>query len=340
MKKNYLVMVAICLTSLSLTAQPLITYNGNAPQIGDIYHFSGDNGSYDPGPAGANQNWDFSNIPSSFSSTETAVTPESTPFAGDFPEASIAFHYTGDNEAYSYAEVSTSAMLNDGVGLDPGGNNEYIIHYTDAVMLMQYPFSYSDTYTDSYFSAYTFEGMLTHEWGNIIVTADAWGSVSTPVDTYNNTLRVKSERIFTDSVWMSGIFLYANSYTQTSYEWYTSTSHSPVVSISITGDGTTASYRTDALGVGEELLTHSQISVYPNPATNKIYVKLPKGSKPDMKIYILDLQGKQVTQLIKTGSDEFSADIRLLIPGEYVIPVKMNATKYTTTKFIKTATYH
>ncbi|RLD89941.1 MAG: hypothetical protein DRJ09_05735, partial [Bacteroidetes bacterium] len=103
---------------------------------------------------------------------------------------------------------------------------------------------------------------------------------------------------------------------------------------------TTASYRTDALGVGEELLTHSQISVYPNPATNKIYVKLPKGSKPDMKIYILDLQGKQVTQLIKTGSDEFSADIRLLIPGEYVIPVKMNATKYTTTKFIKTATYH
>ncbi|RLD86710.1 MAG: hypothetical protein DRJ09_11520, partial [Bacteroidetes bacterium] len=217
MKKNYLVMVAICLTSLSLTAQPLITYNGNAPQIGDIYHFSGDNGSYDPGPAGANQNWDFSNIPSSFSSTETAVTPESTPFAGDFPEASIAFHYTGDNEAYSYAEVSTSAMLNDGVGLDPGGDNEYIIHYTDAVMLMQYPFSYSDTYTDSYFSAYTFEGMLTHEWGNIIVTADAWGSVSTPVDTYNNTLRVKSERIFTDSVWMSGIFLYANSYTQTSY---------------------------------------------------------------------------------------------------------------------------
>ncbi len=339
MKKKYLIIIIICLTSLGLTAQTVITYAGNAPQIGDVYNFSGDNGSYDPGPSGINQNWDFSNIPPSFSSTETAVTPESTPFASDFPEANTSFHYTGDNESFSYAEVSTSEMLNDGVGFDPGGDNEYFIHYTDAVKLMQYPFSFNDTYTDSYFSAYNLAELLTHEWGNITVTADAWGSVSTPAGTYNNTLRVKSERTYTDSVWMSGMFLYANTFTQTSYEWYTSTSHSPVVSISITSDGTTASYRTDALGVGEEFLTHSQINVYPNPATNRIDIKLPEGSKVNMDIYIFDLQGKQLAQLKKTGNDEFSADISALAPGEYVIPIKISSTKYATAKFIKTATY-
>ena len=339
MKKKYYVIIVICLTSLGLTAQPVITYNGNAPQIGDIYHFSADNGSYDPGSAGANQNWDFSNIPPSFSSTETAVTPESTPFANDFPEANIAFHYTGDNEAYSYADVSTSAMLNDGVGFNPGDDNEYFIHYTDAVMLMQYPFSYADTYTDSYYSAYSFEEMLTHEWGNITVTADAWGSVTTPEDTYNNTLRVKSERIFTDSVWMSGIFLYANTFTQTSYGWYTSTSHTPAISISVTSDGTTASYRTDALGVEEEALTDLSINIYPNPAINEVHIRLPEGSKPDRTIYMLDLQGKQVAQIKKEGSDEFSADISALAPGEYVILIKIGFTQYTTIKFIKTAAY-
>jgi hypothetical protein len=339
MKKKYYVIVAICLTSLGLMAQPTITYSGNAPQIGDTYNFSGDNGSYDPGPSGANQNWDFSDITPTFSRLETAVTPESTPFADDFPEATIAFHFIGDNESYSYAQISTTEMLNDGVGFDPGGENEFFIHYTDAVKLMQYPFSFSDTYTDTYFSAYNLAELLTHERGNITVTADAWGSVTTPEDTYSNTLRVKSERVYTDSVWMSGIFLYVNTYTQTDYEWYTATSHTPVISISNTGDGSSVTYRTDGVGIGEDQAHQSQINIYPNPATNKINVKLPKGTNTDMYIYIFDLQGKQVAQLKKTGNDQFSADISALASGEYVIPIKINSEKYTTTKFIKTARY-
>ncbi len=341
MKKNYFVIVAICLTSLSLTAQPVITYNGNAPQIGDAYNLSGDIGSYDPGPSGTNQNWDFSNITPVFSSSPRAVDPASTPFSNDFPEATIAFAQSEENETFIYSQISTSEMLNVGLGNDPGnGGNELIIHYTDAVKLLQYPFSYSDTYADSYFTAYSLMGeMLTHEWGNITVTADAWGSVTTPSGTFNNTLRIKSERTYTDSVWVSGMFIGANTYNQTSYEWYTSTSHFPVVSISVTSDGTTATYRTDGLGVGEGDLIHSQINAYPNPATNRIDVKLPKGSRVDMEIYVLDLQGKQVAQLKNTGSNELSADISGLAPGEYVIPIKINSKKYTTAKFIKTDSY-
>ena len=339
MKKNYYVIIVISLLSLGLTAQPIITYNGNAPQIGDTYELAGDNGSYDPGPSGANQNWDFSDITPTLFNSETAITPESTPFADDFPEATIAFHYTGDNESYSYAQVSTTEMLNDGVGFDPGSENEFFIHYTDAVKLMQYPFSFSDTYTDTYFSAYNLAELLTHERGNITVTADAWGSVSTPENTYSNTLRVKKERISTDSVWMSGIFLYVNTTTQTDYEWYTATSHTPVISISITDDGSSVSYRTDGVGIGEEQFLQSQINIYPNPATNRINVKLPKGNKTDMDIYIFDLQGKQVTQLKKTGVSQFSADISSLAPGEYVVAIKGNSTQYIAKRFIKVAGY-
>ena len=207
MKKKNIILIVICLMGISITAQPVITHDGNAPQIDDIYASSGDFGSFDPGPDGAGQSWDFSDITPTFSSLATVVTPGSTPFADEFPEATVAFHYTGDAESYSYAEVTNSEMFNDGVGFDPGGANEYVIHYTDAVKLMNYPFSFSDSYTDTYYADYTIvEGMLTHEWGNVTVTADAWGSVTTPAGTFGNTLRVKREMVYTDSVWMMGTF--------------------------------------------------------------------------------------------------------------------------------------
>jgi len=226
-------------------------------------------------------------------------------------------------------------MLNDGVGFDPGGENEYVIHYTDAVKLMQYPFSFNNTYADSYFAAYSaVEGMLTHENGTITVTADAWGSVTTPAGTYNNTLRVKSERTYTDSVWMNGVFVYANTFTETDYEWYTASSHTPVISISDTGDGTSATYRSETVGIEDNPLL-SEVSIYPNPAGNTIYIKLPESDIENAEIYIVNLTGQQLSQLENTGNRKFSADISGLVPGVYFLRIKSSPGNLTTTKFIK-----
>jgi Tol biopolymer transport system component len=64
---------------------------------------------------------------------------------------------------------------------------------------------------------------------------------------------------------------------------------------------------------------------------------LPEGSKGKTDIYIFDLYGKQVAQLKKTGSNQFSANISALTPGEYIISVKDNSSgEHTTSKFIKT----
>jgi len=338
MKKSYIIIIAICLMRLGITAQPVITHNGNAPQIGDIYNQSGANGNFDPGPNGAGQNWDFSDITPTLSLSGTTVTPASTPFSGDFPESNIAFHYTGsgDYESYSYAEINTTEMLNDGIGMEPGTANEFIIHYTDAVKIMQYPFAFNDSYTDTYFTSYSVYGdMLTHEYGNIIVTADAWGSVSTPAATYTSTLRVKSERTYTDSVWVSGNFLSASTHTQTDYEWFTATSHTPVLSISVREDGTSAIYSTSAVGIEEENLLQSQISLYPNPATDRINIKLPKGSTGHTDISIYDLTGKQIMYLKKIGNNLFSANISSLVPGEYVIRMNSSTKNFITKRFIK-----
>ncbi len=331
MKKIIFTIVTICLTVIGIKAQPVITYAGNAPQIGDSYRFSVDSATIDPGSAGANQSWDFSTItPTSFYSV-AVVSPGSTPFASDFPESNTAFQYTSDREWYGYIDVKTSEMLNDGVGFDPGSDNEYFIHYTDAAKLIKYPFSYNDSYTDSYYTSYTMpEGMDIHEHSNVTVTADAWGSVSTPAAVYNNTLRVKLEFSGTDSVFVMGTFMYVTTHSLTQYEWYTATSHSVIISICVSTDGSSISYRSDSDGIDEQASSQQLIHLYPNPATDKIDIELPKELDHSTEVNIYNSKGKQVTQFTMTKGSS-TADISSLSPGMYVVTVGNSYTG----KFIK-----
>ena len=335
MKKFYIITTIICLFTVGLTAQPVITHNGNAPQIGDVYHFSGTSGSFDPGAPGGNQSWNFSDINPTSSNTVTVVSPGSTPFAGVFTESTHSFHYTGSSELYSYAEVNASGFLNDGIGVDPGGVDETVIHYTNPVKLMQYPFSFNNTYTDTYFAVYSMtEGMVIHENGTIAVNADAWGSITTPAGTYNNTLRVKEERNYTDSIFMDGVFVYVTSFTQTDYEWYTATSHTPVFSLSETGDGTSVTYRSETVGIEETPLL-TQVSVYPNPADNTLNIRLPEGDMENAEISVVNLTGQQMLQFKNNGNLQLQADISGLAPGVYMLRIKSSTGNYTTSKFIK-----
>jgi hypothetical protein len=335
MKKKYYSIIAICLISLGLTAQPVITYNGNAPQIGETFYYSGDLGAYDPGPSGANQNWDFSDTPSSFFTSAVAVNPGSTPFADDFPEATIAFDQNGDGETYIYSQISPTEMLNVGLGNITGsGGDELVIHYTDAVKLLQYPFSYSDTYTDTYFTSYSLMAeMVTHEWGDITVIADAWGNISTPEGTYN-TLRVKSERVYTDSIWVSGVFINTTTHVQTDYNWYTSTSHTPVFSISVTEDGTTVSYRTNLTDAGEQQFRNVQVDIFPNPVTDNLTIQSEKALS---SIWLLSVNGRQMDK-ISFGTalaNQYNIELGMYPKGVYFIKLKFDDGSILTKKVIR-----
>ncbi len=314
MKKIIFTIIAICLTVIGIKAQPIITYAGNASQIGDSYEFSGANGSFDPGPAGANQSWDFSTITPTIFNSVDVVSPGSTPFASDFPESNTAYHYTGDNELYSYGEENTTERLHDGVGFNTGD----FIHYTDPVKSMEFPFSYTDSYIDSYYTSYTMSNVETHEHGNVTVTADAWGSVSTPAGVYNNTLRVKSEYTYTDSMFIMGNFISATTGSYTDYDWYMATSHTSVISISVTADGTSVSYRSDGVGIDEQTSSLSHIHLYPNPATDKIDIEFTKPLENCTGIFVYNAKGKQVALFTKTVN-RYTADISSLSPGIYFV---------------------
>lgn len=335
MKKNYLLTMIICLLSFNIMAQTTITYNGNAPQVGDIYNVSGASGSFDPGTAGANQNWDFSSINPSVSWEINVIDPVSTPFVSEFPEANLAYYYNNSSpESYTYVQLNSTELLNNGNASDPGAN-ELSIHYTDAVKLLQYPFSFSDTFTDTYYTEYTsFGDAITHEWGNITATADAWGNVITPAGTYENTLRIKREMVYVDSMWVSGVFLYATTLTTTDYDWYTESSHHPILSISVTNSGTSISYSSSVGGI-EKNQSQPQINIFPNPANDFVNITLSNINTDITEINIVNVLGQQLSNVERTGNHQFSSDISRLSPGVYFIRINGERGNYIYKKFIK-----
>jgi hypothetical protein len=335
MKKKYFITFIACLFTIGITAQPTITYNGNAPQIGDTYNLSGAMGTFNPGPAGGNQSWDFSDVQSTISAGVTAVYPSSTPFADDFPDATIAFRDNDTSyESYNYWQLTTSELYILGMGTDPG-SNQNIIHYLDTRKNMQYPFAYNDSYTDTYFYSAPSVVMLIHRRGSITAIADAWGSVKTPADTYNNTLRIKKVKVYTDSVWNNeGDLMSVATHTVTDYEWYTATSHYPVLHIQVTEAGSSISYSSLVGGIEDNSLL-SQISIYPNPADDIINVRLSDVISDKIEINLVNQMGQQLTQLTETGNHRFSADISRLAPGVYFIRIKSCSGNYAVSKFIK-----
>ena len=332
MKKIYLITI-ICLIASGITAQPVITYSGNAPKIGDHFYYSGVpyGSTYDPGPAGGNQSWDFSDVQSVISIENIAVDPASTPNAADFPEATVAFT-DHDNLIFSYSQITSSAMFH--LGDDQGSGN--VFPYTDSRKEMQYPFSFNDSYSDTYSFAFPSAVMLIHESGTITATADAWGSVKTPAGTYNSTLRIKKEEVIIDSVWNTGGDLMSvTTHSLTDYEWYTASSHYYVLAIEVTDDGTSGiSWLSSPNGIAANGIL-SQAVIFPNPARNIINAKLSGDASDKMEINVVNLTGQQLMPLVKTGNGRFSADISQLPQGVYFLEIKNSSGNCVTKKFIK-----
>ena len=335
MKKFYFITIIACLFTMGLTAQTVITYDGNAPQIGDVYYMSGKIGSFDPGPSGGGQSWDFSYVQVPTLGKMTAVDPSSTPFVSDFPEATIAFIDDDPSiESYNYWLLTGSELFSLGFGTDPG-NNQEINHYADTKKTMQYPFAYNDSYSDSYLIVTSYIVMTIHSGGTITATADAWGSVKTPAGTYNNTLRIKKVNDYVDSVWnIEGDLMSTTPHTEIDYEWYTATSHYPVLHIQVTEAGTSMSFTSLVGGIEDNPLL-SQINIYPNPADDIINVKLSDAVSGKVEISLLSQKGELLTQLTETGNHQFYANISGLAAGAYFIKIKDSSGNYATSKFIK-----
>ncbi len=319
-------------------SQPTITHNGNAPQIGDVHYFSNSEEMLDPGPSGANQSWDYSVMNVISTGQATIMNPNNTPFASDFPECNQVFHYDGTS-TYIYYEL-TQGMINhygDGFDEDP----PLIIYFSDPDKEIEFPFSFNDSFTDDYFSSYVYEGMTTHRRCTSTVTADAWGSVTTPHNTYDNVLRIKTFKTTTDSVWFEGIYVYATTTTLSHYAWHTASSHTPVMVVGIIesdfGTSYANHYTTSSQHVFNPSAGISNLQVSPNPASDHMQVSFEASEISPVQISVIDITGKEILRNTYlpgiVGNQESTIQLNDIDAGLYFVKIN-NSTKTVSKKIM------
>jgi hypothetical protein len=329
MKKNYFFSLALVFMAGLVFSQPTITYNGNCPQIGDIYYQSYFDQPVSPGPSGENQTWNFTNLDIFETGEYLAMDPDDTPFGNIFTESNIAFNYNNE-EIYHFGYSTSSESVNNGTGFV--NKSDMIIHYSNPATLMQYPFSYNSSFTDSYYGAYVYEGLETHESGGVYTLADGWGNITTPAGTYNNVLRVKTERDHVDSVWMEGIFIYATTINYIDYAWYAPDVRLPVFAITLSNCmgvcDTVGYYTTSTQQIPDAYQSISQLKISPNPANEIVHINFEIDQINPIQISIIDITGKIIYKNnyipISLGLQKVNIQLNNIDAGLYFLSLSDN----------------
>ena len=168
----------------------------------------------DPGPAGMDVTWDFSNELGNYVSfTWVALDPAGSPFEDDFPGANVYFKVPQEVsngeivDSYIYYENRDDAVSLLGsvliTSINGSLDTQYLNLTEDPDRLFEYPIAYEDQFSDDVmgesivkFGGNTFNLERT---GITTTEADGFGTLITPLGTFQNVLRVKRTEDLEDS---------------------------------------------------------------------------------------------------------------------------------------------
>ncbi|MDW3648816.1 MAG: T9SS type A sorting domain-containing protein [Bacteroidia bacterium] len=327
-----------------LSAQTTLTSASN-PQIGQSWDaVLSDPTGFDPGPGGANQSWNFANLdtaeaPALFSFEVLA--PTGNPLASDFPSATHIIYWEifgFELYQYEFADQSERVTLG-GVSWDPSDSsllNKTL--YTDNDDALKYPLTYQDSYTFSsrqevsgfgFTAVYGIEGE---------VTADGYGSLTTPAGTFTDVLRFRVQRIRIDSSFFVG-----QKDTAVQYIWMqegnatallvyeTTTNEDEEPSLNWTSPN-------NANGIfGPLAKKEKEINIFPNPGSSNFQLELSDFSlHEDIQIEVLDLQGKLLYEKeMRNNGNIIPLSLVDFSPGIYLISLRDTEGNWARKKLIK-----
>jgi hypothetical protein len=212
-----------CYTSLLLLlpfymqAQPVIT-KMEQHSIGTSLVYGNTNSmNIAPGPAGANQTWDFSGLFIQDTTKQWILPVSSTSHSTHYPNATAVRKILAANTEIRYEFTSATAAQTLLLGfVDSLSGNVY--KFPNPALYAIRPISYMTSQTDTYTTDYIMTTTLTGV-GTIKISGDGYGTLKLPGKTYNNVLRVKMELSQNDSGSI-GPQLYTVKTTNLSYVWY------------------------------------------------------------------------------------------------------------------------
>ena len=245
--------------------------------------------AYGPGGSGPNQTWDFSNAVPEDTSTTTVVTVASTGFQSSFSGSDYAM--TGEADSYLFFSHDANQMTTEGAAGDLLETGEIIeTPFTDPLLLHEFPRTFGSTFDDTYVfqaeadgSAFSVHRIRLNHTGHVFDTTDAYGTLITPTGTYN-ALRVKSVDFTTSdidvqllpfpAIWTDFTVVEDTSVT---YSWHAEEEMLAIAEMAFDSVGNPSRFTYSAVPpvstVGIEEDTEVELVVYPQPATDFLYLK-------------------------------------------------------------------
>ena len=159
--------------------------------------------------------------------------------------------------------------------------------------------------------------------GSVHTVVDAWGSITTPTGTYENTIRLLTTTV--SSQWMNfGMgWTFVGTSTLLDYTWYAENIKVSVMSITEFTDfvGYSVTYLADHnFPVGMKEQEKTSFNIYPNPAREKLHIE-SKDKMQNIRIFSMDgrlLQSQQLT----IGKLETTLNIEQLPKGLYIVEIR------------------
>lgn len=322
MKTRYTI-VLWALGCMHTTNAQTLNNSNSVPLIGESYVLY--SGNYiSPGNVGANQTWDLSSLSGGTEITNNYVTPASSGYGAEFPNANLTSVAVSAGTYTFYNAAADGFYL---AGLRTS-NGLYSLTYTNLDKQLPFPCSYNTSWSDSWTATVNFGGAPGTRTGTTTGLADGYGTLITPSGTFTNVLRVKIVQSMTDNLGAFGTVTYE----QEVYNYYKPGIRLPLAGVSTTvstaagqaPQTTMTSNWLDASSVGifENATSSIGVDVFPNPATDRVNIILSSQSS-DLHLQLIDGSGRVVhteqLRLQSMGINRHELSVQGLNPGIYLL---------------------
>lgn len=324
MKKIYICLICSLICTVRLNGQITLTKASHEPVIGDVEATTEfDSTSAIPKSIGANQNWNFTSLAETQSSSTSTYVAVTAPSASMFPGASLALTNGGITEAYFKTSASKFEML--------GFYSPFIaVAYTvDARTYAVWPIIYGNSFTDTYsgkIESFLGNGNIS---GSATITASGHGAILLPGISFNNVLQLRTVAI-ESTTFVTGTLTSVGTETTITYDYYVADKKKAILSVQYTLANDTSIYITmnkeAVVGINDYNFNQSFV-IYPNPAKEHFAVKLSNENADRCTMAISSVSGQVVKQLdlgdaVKVNS---RVDITDLPSGVYIVKTNLGA---------------
>ena len=279
----------------------------------------------DAGEQGENVTWDYNWFIGIDQVELTYQETNATGLSEIFTSSNYALNNDELGEFYNHNEQKTEKV---GILFQ-----SILIDYHNPQTIMEYPFTYMQSFTDSFAGSFQYQGIDIVNYGTMVVTADAYGDLILPYGTIENVMRLKYETSGSEDYEISGM-PHQNQFTQTTYAWYSEESSLvPLLNITFlesdASTQTTVTYLAQSVGLNEVLAEHIDYTIYPNPATEFTNIEFTLRHKEEVEINLYSLLGAKIKTLEKdvfmAGKHSRKISLEELNPGTYFISTKIGA---------------